>query len=254
MTKKLLKILLAVMFFSITGAAPALAAVNYSRSPSGASIAGPVTFNVSLDSFDDSGCVAPHNNFWEIIVYDYYGVAGGGSAISSYAPASTLSIKATIALPVGDIYSVEIGCSIDGVEKEQGVASGALLENSGGGIAVFKVAGLSLTPPFVATQSASTETGLQLTPIPIPNPIFNQDLDLGSVGDGVKILQALLAGWPEIYPEGFVTGYFGPLTQKAVERFQIKYGIVTQGDPISTGFGRVGPKTRAKLNEIINAR
>ncbi|OGF75660.1 hypothetical protein A3C77_00025 [Candidatus Giovannonibacteria bacterium RIFCSPHIGHO2_02_FULL_45_13] len=130
------------------------AAITYSRSPSGASIAGPVTFNVSLDSFDDSGCVAPHNNFWEIIVYDYYGVAGGGSAISSYAPASTLSIKATIALPVGDIYSVEIGCSIDGVEKEQGVASGALLENSGGEVLIFTV----VPPPPGSTGGVAGPT------------------------------------------------------------------------------------------------
>lgn len=39
-----------------------------------------------------------------------------------------------------------------------------------------------------------------------------------------------------------VTGYFGPLTEAAVKRFQQKYGI----EPI----GIVGPKTRAVLNKL----
>lgn len=53
-----------------------------------------------------------------------------------------------------------------------------------------------------------------------------------------------------MYPEKLVTGYFGPLTLKAVQRFQTKYGIVSSGSPSTTGYGRVGPRTRAKLNEL----
>ena len=60
-----------------------------------------------------------------------------------------------------------------------------------------------------------------------------------------------MASDKEIYPEGRVTGYFGPLTLKAVQRFQCKYGIVCGGDYKSTGFGRVGPKTRKKLQEVF---
>lgn len=48
---------------------------------------------------------------------------------------------------------------------------------------------------------------------------------------------------PDVYPEGLVTGYFGSLTEKAVKRFQTKYGIE------QTGF--VGPQTRSKLNSLI---
>ncbi|MDP2598849.1 MAG: peptidoglycan-binding domain-containing protein, partial [Candidatus Liptonbacteria bacterium] len=43
---------------------------------------------------------------------------------------------------------------------------------------------------------------------------------------------------------GPITGYFGPLTQAGVERFQTKYGI----DPV----GEVGPITRAKLNSFAS--
>jgi peptidoglycan hydrolase-like protein with peptidoglycan-binding domain len=65
----------------------------------------------------------------------------------------------------------------------------------------------------------------------------------------VRRLQTLLATKPEIYPEGLITGYFGQLTKKAVQKFQLKYGVVkTKSD---SGFGVVGPKTRAKLQEIF---
>ena len=65
----------------------------------------------------------------------------------------------------------------------------------------------------------------------------------GMTGDDVKLLQEILATDPEIYPKGFVTGYFGPLTKNAVKMFQKKAGI----DQV----GRVGPKTTAKINELL---
>lgn len=84
--------------------------------------------------------------------------------------------------------------------------------------------------------------------------MFSRTLRRGSSGEDVRRLQEFLknppAGGPEIYPEGLVTGYLGSLTEAAVKRFQAKYGIVFYGDPVSTGYGLVGPKTRAKLNEI----
>jgi len=53
----------------------------------------------------------------------------------------------------------------------------------------------------------------------------------------------------DIYPAGLVTGYYGPLTKAAVAKFQMNYGIVTG---VSTpGYGRVGPKTMAKINELL---
>jgi len=44
------------------------------------------------------------------------------------------------------------------------------------------------------------------------------------------------------------TGYFGALTLAAVQKYQSKHGIITSGTPETTGYGRVGPKTRAVLN------
>lgn len=73
---------------------------------------------------------------------------------------------------------------------------------------------------------------------------------IGMRSDQVKVLQKMLAQYPEIYPEGRITGYYGSLTAAAVQRFQKKYGIVNSGSPDTTGYGLAGPETRAKLNEI----
>ena len=66
----------------------------------------------------------------------------------------------------------------------------------------------------------------------------------------VKVLQTYLSQDSSIYPEAITSGYYGSLTQKAVENFQKKYGIVDSGTPSTTGFGLAGPGTRAKLSEL----
>jgi len=70
-----------------------------------------------------------------------------------------------------------------------------------------------------------------------------KSLSRGMRGEEVTMLQEILATDPGIYPEGLVTGYFGPLTERAVKKFQQKAGIET--------VGVVGPKTKAKINELL---
>ena len=69
-------------------------------------------------------------------------------------------------------------------------------------------------------------------------------LKQGNQGDNVKILQALLAADTDIFPEGQITGFFGPATARAVRRFQKKHGL--------SQVGFVGPLTRKKLNELLS--
>lgn len=74
---------------------------------------------------------------------------------------------------------------------------------------------------------------------------IGRTLDLGAQGVDVSNLQRFLASNPIIYPEGTVSGYYGPLTQKAVIQFQARYGIPQ--------VGRVGPATLQKINSLILA-
>ncbi|MDZ4285516.1 MAG: peptidoglycan-binding domain-containing protein [Candidatus Sungbacteria bacterium] len=80
--------------------------------------------------------------------------------------------------------------------------------------------------------------------------IFTQMLKRGSRGQQVLALQEFLKLDPELYPEGLVTGYYGPATERAVKRFQKKYAIISSGTPAMTGYGNVGPRTREKLNSL----
>jgi len=51
----------------------------------------------------------------------------------------------------------------------------------------------------------------------------------GMKGESIKVIQEILKENPTIYPEGYVTGYFGPLTEKAIKRVQKKCGLPKTG-------------------------
>jgi peptidoglycan hydrolase-like protein with peptidoglycan-binding domain len=82
---------------------------------------------------------------------------------------------------------------------------------------------------------------------------ISSHLDFGERGPDVVELQQLLALDAAIYPEGLVTGYFGSLTQRAVERYQCRRAIVCSGSPSTTGYGRVGPSTMAAVNADLGS-
>jgi peptidoglycan hydrolase-like protein with peptidoglycan-binding domain len=101
-------------------------------------------------------------------------------------------------------------------------------------VAAFCLAG------YAQAQTATTST--QVNSYLAELKILRQ-LRQGMTGEDIKTLQAILATQPDVYPEGIVSGYYGPLTTKAVKKYQEKFGI--------NSVGEVGPMTRMKLNEII---
>jgi peptidoglycan hydrolase-like protein with peptidoglycan-binding domain len=70
--------------------------------------------------------------------------------------------------------------------------------------------------------------------------VISGQLEEGDTGSGVSALQTFLAKDSRLYPEGLVTGFFGPLTSAAVRRYQMQFGI--------PAVGRVGPITLASIN------
>ena len=108
--------------------------------------------------------------------------------------------------------------------------------------------GSILTPLQPAAQKLQTIASTTTPPIhSYAHMMFIKYLTRGSKGTQVTELQKFLATNPEIYPEGVLSGSYGPATERAVQRFQLKFGLALKGD---IGFGSVGPKTRAKLNTI----
>ena len=106
-----------------------------------------------------------------------------------------------------------------------------------------------VTPVY--TQSTPTVTPTVNPVTSSASAVFTNILRRGSTNDDVRRLQSLLAIDPSVYPEATVSGYFGPMTEKAVQRFQAKYGVVSSGDALTTGYGLVGAKTRQKLQEVF---
>ncbi|MBI5732842.1 peptidoglycan-binding protein [Candidatus Jorgensenbacteria bacterium] len=108
--------------------------------------------------------------------------------------------------------------------------------NGKSGVSYFKVTNVGEKPDFIPSATSF---------------VINENLALRDLGPEVTKLQGLLAKDPSLYPEGFITGYFGSLTQKAVQRFQCKYGIVCSGTSETSGYGNVDLNTRLKMEEIF---
>lgn len=75
--------------------------------------------------------------------------------------------------------------------------------------------------------------------------VINSTLSPGARGAEVSKLQSFLATNPLIYPEGLVTGFYGPLTEAAVRQFQVNYDLPQ--------VGIFGPLTQAKMNKVISS-
>src|SRR3989344_8449790 len=106
----------------------------------------------------------------------------------------------------------------------------------------------SITPTVKPTvTSAVNSSVVPSVKSTLPKYKFARPLKRGAKNADVTALQKLLAQYKDVYPDGWVTGYFGPATEKAVGLFQEKFGVAKKGDE---GYGTVGPKTRATLNSV----
>lgn len=78
-------------------------------------------------------------------------------------------------------------------------------------------------------------------------PIFSRTLSRGASGSDVQALQSFLVS-RNLLSADSVSGYFGPMTEQAVQNWQSSAGIISSGNA-STGFGVLGPRTRTTLSQ-----
>jgi chitodextrinase len=111
--------------------------------------------------------------------------------------------------------------------------------------------------PPTSTSTTSATTTLQITGgTTAPNitmflPKLTTILYLGMRGGEVSILQQFLI--QRGYLETTSLGYFGTKTQAGVKKYQCDNKIVCTGSESTTGYGKVGPKTRNLINSQIGA-
>lgn len=80
---------------------------------------------------------------------------------------------------------------------------------------------------------------------------LTKNLRQGNRNKEVENLQSCLALFPEIYPEGTISGFFGAQTEKAVIAFQEKYrDQILEPWGFEKGTGIVAETTRQKLNQV----
>ncbi len=97
----------------------------------------------------------------------------------------------------------------------------------------------------------NSETGKREKAVIEETLSFTRNLVSGSKGEDVSELQKCLAQDAEVYPEGEITGFFGPKTKAAVIRFQEKYAAdILTPIGLKNGTGDVKPMTREKLNQV----
>ncbi len=98
-------------------------------------------------------------------------------------------------------------------------------------------------------QTLPAPAPVPVPPKPKPQYTFKKDLEFNpefSVDPDVKALQDILKYEGCLSIDVQSSGWFGVLTREAVQKYQLKRGIVS--DASSAGYGRVGPKTRGVIN------
>ena len=99
-----------------------------------------------------------------------------------------------------------------------------------------------------ATQKTQKTTINSTTPVTTPTNglTLSRSLYIGTKGTDVTKLQQFLRSTGDFtYPT--ITGYYGSVTAKAVQRYQCRTLNICSGTQNSNGYGVVGPKTRAML-------
>lgn len=118
------------------------------------------------------------------------------------------------------------------------------------------IAGLQAQLNALLAQLATLQ-GTTATPAAVTSASgkvnLTSNLSKGSRGASAKSLQQFLNTHGFVVAStgpgspGNETTFFGNLTVEAVKKFQVQYNIAASGQP---GYGVVGPKTRAKINEL----
>jgi peptidoglycan hydrolase-like protein with peptidoglycan-binding domain len=168
---------------------------------------------------------------------------------------STLGNNQTHTYSVAGLYNVLltlIDSASNSAHASAPVTVTAPTTGGGGGVSYGGGGGASYggSGYFVGTSTATSSITSSGTTASVPTvttalPVhytFTRALSVGSTGDDVVALQKILTFYG-YYTFPTATGYFGPITEAAVVKFQQAYNL----DPFP---GTVGPRTRTVLNNL----
>ena len=112
----------------------------------------------------------------------------------------------------------------------------------------------------ITTRGGDIERGFEPVPVDptsaptsipmITDRTFDRTLKKGTEGDDVYVLQFYLAKDKSLFAST-PNGLYGPATERAVKRFQLRHGVVANSR--SPGYGLFGKKTQAKFLQIYKS-
>lgn len=190
------------------------------------------------------------------------GGGGGGSSSVSAPGIITTTSRLQIVRPDGTIEYLDEGATTaKTIKTSTRIPSSSITQGQIDSI-------IGLLKAFNAEQSiidnvmtslqrdSSSASTLNSSGVSGVSTMFTKGLSRGASNSDVKRLQQLLNSDTDTRiaengagSAGNETNFFGLMTEKAVQKFQMKHGVVS--GPSDAGYGYVGPKTRAKLTEVF---
>ena len=168
----------------------------YRSTSSGGTFSNIATIAAGTNSYSDTGLSSNTTYYYKVAAYDS----------SSFESAATSAVS---------------GATLNSGGSSGGGTTRSIISSSASSV-VSSASSVTISTP--ATSVANPSSVARTV-----SPVFTRDLIRGSKGEDVRNLQKLLAKDKSIYPEGLVTGLFGPLTEKAVKKFQAKYNLPQVG-------------------------
>ncbi len=174
---------------------------------------------------------------------------------------STLTLTATAELTTSVSVSPN-ACGAAGSSSSSSGGGNGPIAQSGGGGGGGGVSSNSIKPNTPSQQSQvdalkATLAGLQAqagSGGAGKGFTFSKSLSTGSKSSDVINLQKVLNSDSDTQvsatgagSKGKETTLFGPATKRALQKFQVKYGLAKPGQ---SGYGVFGPKTKAKMTEV----
>lgn len=174
-----------------------------------------------------------------VYVSGYY-VYRGGAQISNTTTTSYLDTGVASGTYAYAVAAYDSSNNLSGQSSPASITFASLPAAIPANTAATSSAASAVPANALATASSSATSAGTVGTITI-------SLRLGAKNAQVKILQTFLMQKGYLR-EGSLTGFFGKMTEQAVKKFQCDKGIVCRGNPHTTGWGSVGVKTRAALN------
>lgn len=191
-------------------------------------------------------------------------VPNSGYAFSSWSDSSTqnprtdTSVERNITVSASFV-STGGGSNNSGGGSTTGGGGSVSLGGGGGPITIVSSGTSSTTASTSAVTAAASASSVMpystqsTVPVSATLTVPSTTQLAGSIFTGVRdsnvvVLQQVLANEGLLNPSS-ITGYFGPITEEALIKFQAKYGIASTP---AEGAGLVGPKTKAVVNQFIS--